>query len=152
MQTDCLAACWWQRGFISEIKKPQKTFFFFRGAKSLAKLLLANNSYNLEELDFCPLLPPKEIRAANGFNTDSANRKAEPRDSFPASNSFKVSQLWLQFSVPPISGWYCQMLQITAQVGIEEKGRKGFLRHIPLSITEHDKNTVLSSVLPGKLF
>lgn len=59
----------------------------------MAKLLPANNSYNLEELDFCPLLSPREIRAANGVNTDSANRKAEPRDSSPASNSFKVSQL-----------------------------------------------------------
>lgn len=44
------------------------------------------------------------------------------------------------------------MLQITAQVGIEEKGREGFLWHVPLSITEHDKTTILSSVQPENLF
>lgn len=79
------------------------------------------------------------MRAVNGVNIDSANRKAELHGSSPASNSSKVSQLWPQFSVTPISGWYCQMLQITAQVGIEEKGRGGFLGHVPLSIKERDK-------------
>lgn len=44
------------------------------------------------------------------------------------------------------------MLQITAQARIEEKGRGGFLRHVPLSITEQDKTTILSSVQPKKLF
>lgn len=46
----------------SEIKKPQRTFFFFffsTGVKSSAELL-ANNSYNLEELDFVLFLPPEK--------------------------------------------------------------------------------------------
>lgn len=44
------------------------------------------------------------------------------------------------------------MLQITAQVGTDEKGRGEFLRHVPLPITKHDKTTILSSVQPEKLF
>jgi len=47
------------QGIISEIRSYRERFFF-RGVKSSAKLMVANNASNLEDLDFVLLLPREE--------------------------------------------------------------------------------------------
>lgn len=108
----------------------------FTGIKSSAKLVVANNAHNLEKLDSV-LLFPRDTKAANGVNTDSAKRKAEPHGSSPTSNSLRCLSFDCNFQLLPSQADIARCYKSQHRWGLRKRAEEDFsgLSHHPLQNT-----------------
>lgn len=92
------------------------------------------------------------MRAANGVNTDSVNRKAEPHGSSPASDSLKCHSFDRNFQLLPSQADIARCYKSQHRWGLRKRAEEDFLdmSHYPLK--NMTKPTILSLVPPEKLF